>query len=181
MTRFELDEAMLLELLGAIPDVVALVGTDRTLRFVNRDAMGLSPDDVVGRDVMDPVPFEDLLRHSDALDRAFATAERGEIVGHQLRAADGRLEWFDTVGIPLVRDGRTEYVVIVSHNVTERVLAERERAVLAQLLTMCAWCGRVRGEDGVWVTLEAYVQRTTDEELTRGLCPSCEAETGEGP
>lgn len=181
MTRFELNETTLLELLAAIPDVVALVAPDRTMRFVNRDAMGVSPDDFVGRDVMDPVPFEDLLTHSDALDRAFATAEPGEILGHQLRSADGRLEWFDTVGIPLVRDGRTEYVVIVSRNVTERVLAERERAVLAHILTMCAWCGRVRGEDGMWVTLEAYVERTTDEQLTRGLCPSCEAETREGP
>lgn len=179
MTRFELDEATLLELLAAVPEVVSLVAPDRTMRFANRDLVGRSPEAVVGRDVMDPVPFEDLLTHSEALDRVFATAERGEIVGHPLRTADGRLEWFDTIGIPLVLDGRTEYVVIVSRDVTERVLAERERAVLAHILAMCAWCGRVRGEDGVWDTLEAYVERTTDETLTRGLCPSCEAATRE--
>jgi hypothetical protein len=34
--------------------------------------------------------------------------------------------------------------------------------------------------DGTWQTLDAYVERTADESVTRGLCPACESATGAG-
>ncbi len=179
MTRFELDEATLLELLAAVPDVVLLIGADRTVHFLNQEAAGYRPADAIGIDALTPIPNEALVERDETLERAFTTMQPVETSNIELAKPDGRRDWCDSTLIPLVRDGRTEYVVIVSRNVTERVLAERERAVLARILTMCAWCGRVRGEDGVWDTLEAYVERTTDDKLTRGLCPSCETATRE--
>jgi PAS domain S-box-containing protein len=180
MTRFEPDEATLLELLAAIPDVVLLIGADRTVRFLNQEVAGHRPADAIGADALTAIPNEALVERDEALERVFTTMQPVDISNNELVGPGGGRDWYDTTLIPLVHDGRTEYVVIVSRNVTERVLAERERAVLARILTMCAWCGRVRGEDGTWQTLEEYVERTTDETLTRGLCPSCEAATREG-
>jgi PAS domain S-box-containing protein len=180
VTRFELDEATLLELLAAVPEVVLLIGADRTVHFLNQEVAGYRPEDTIGTDALTPIPNEALVERDEMLERAFTTMQPLEIRNNELAGPDGRREWYDSTLIPLVRDGRTEYMVIVSRNVTERVLAERERAVLERILTMCAWCGKVHGEDGIWQTLDAYVERTTDESVTRGLCPACESATGAG-
>ena len=67
-----------------------------------------------------------------------------------------------------------------------RVLLDRERRISADLartldevrvlkglLPVCAWCNKVRDEDGDWQTFDAYITRHTDAEVTHGMCESC--------
>ncbi len=50
--------------------------------------------------------------------------------------------------------------------------AQRDVAELAQLLPICAWCRKVRSDDGYWEQLEAYLgQRQII--VTHGMCESC--------
>lgn len=41
------------------------------------------------------------------------------------------------------------------------------------LLPICAWCKRIRDDDGYWKQVEAYVHAHTDAEFTHGICPEC--------
>jgi hypothetical protein len=59
----------------------------------------------------------------------------------------------------------------------ERLLLELRRALedlktLRELIPVCAWCGRVRGEKS-WDELEAYLERHTRISFTHGICPDC--------
>lgn len=45
---------------------------------------------------------------------------------------------------------------------------------------MCAWCGRIRTEDGDWESVSSYLKRVADTDVSHGLCPSCEREQLEG-
>jgi hypothetical protein len=53
------------------------------------------------------------------------------------------------------------------------------RAALAEvkelrgLLPICAWCKRVRDQDGEWEVLETYLLNHTRAQLTHGMCPKC--------
>lgn len=41
------------------------------------------------------------------------------------------------------------------------------------LVSMCAWCTKVRDRDGRWQGLEEYLRERTGEEFTHGICPAC--------
>jgi hypothetical protein len=53
----------------------------------------------------------------------------------------------------------------------QKALAEVR--TLRGLLSICAWCKRIRDEQQAWQSVEAYVQSHTDAAFTHGMCPDC--------
>jgi CHASE3 domain sensor protein len=53
----------------------------------------------------------------------------------------------------------------------QKALAEVN--TLEGLLPMCAWCRKVRNDEGYWRQLEAHVQEHLDVNFTHGICPDC--------
>jgi DNA-binding response OmpR family regulator len=47
---------------------------------------------------------------------------------------------------------------------------------LRGLLPICAWCKRIRSDEGYWRQLETYLKTHMDITFTHGMCPSCFAE-----
>jgi len=41
------------------------------------------------------------------------------------------------------------------------------------LLPICAWCKKVRDDDGYWREIEVYVRSHSEADFTHGLCPEC--------
>ncbi|MCX7982704.1 MAG: PAS domain S-box protein [Syntrophales bacterium] len=72
-------------------------------------------------------------------------------------------------------------------DVTEKKQLEREREALIEkleralqqvkvmsgLLPICAACKKIRGKDGKWVQIEAYVREHSDADFSHGICPDC--------
>ena len=46
---------------------------------------------------------------------------------------------------------------------------------LEGLLPVCAWCKKVRNDEGYWQELEAYLQPRTKAAFSHGICPECAA------
>jgi hypothetical protein len=44
---------------------------------------------------------------------------------------------------------------------------------LSGLLTMCAWCKKVRDDRGYWKRVEAYICERSYGRVTHGICPDC--------
>jgi hypothetical protein len=44
---------------------------------------------------------------------------------------------------------------------------------LKGLLPVCAWCRRVRNDDGYWQQIEAYVRAHSEAEFSHAMCPEC--------
>lgn len=44
---------------------------------------------------------------------------------------------------------------------------------LQGLLPVCAWCKRVRDDEGYWDQVEAYLHKYTGIDITHGICPEC--------
>lgn len=60
----------------------------------------------------------------------------------------------------------------------ERLIRELEEALarvktLEGLLPVCAWCKKVRDDDGYFRDLWAYVERHTKAQFSHGICPDC--------
>lgn len=60
----------------------------------------------------------------------------------------------------------------------QRLVGELREALasvrtLRGLLPVCAWCRRVRDDQGYWNRLETYVAAHSEAEFSHGMCPDC--------
>jgi len=54
-----------------------------------------------------------------------------------------------------------------------------EVKTLTGLLPMCAWCKKIRDDNGYYHQIETYIATHTDARLTHGICPDCAKKFGE--
>jgi DNA-binding response OmpR family regulator len=58
--------------------------------------------------------------------------------------------------------------------VAERILGlRRELQQLEVLLPICSYCKRIRNDDESWESLESYIERRFETQLSHGICPDC--------
>ena len=60
----------------------------------------------------------------------------------------------------------------------ERLIRELQDAMakiktLSGLLPTCAWCRKVRDDDGYWKKVETYIEEHSEASFTHGICPEC--------
>lgn len=166
------DADELLEILAAIPDLVVLVGRDRTVRYVNRYEGGYEAEDIVGSSTADFMAPESRAQHIHLLESVFESGEPADELTTVVDA-DGEVGWWEGIMLPILRKGRVVAVAVVTRNVTARIEAEKELELLRSLLPVCSWCSAVRSEDGEWRTLEAYLEGASHSRVTHGMCPEC--------
>lgn len=58
--------------------------------------------------------------------------------------------------------------------------AELEKALgevreLRGLLPVCAWCNKVRDDQGYWNRVDFFLERNTRAEVTHSICPDCQS------
>ncbi len=51
--------------------------------------------------------------------------------------------------------------------------ALREIKTLSGLLPICAWCKKIRDDEGYWKKIDVYVSEHSDATFTHGICPDC--------
>jgi ligand-binding sensor domain-containing protein len=76
------------------------------------------------------------------------------------------------VGAPLLRMRRLRaHARELDRRVQEAI---SELKVLSGMLPICAWCKKVRDDQGYWNRIEAYLAARTDAQFTHGICPDCQ-------
>jgi hypothetical protein len=80
-----------------------------------------------------------------------------------------------------------EGISVLFRDISERRNAEVERerligelqATLAHVRTLrglipiCAWCKKIRNDQGYWEQLEKYLRSHSEADFTHGMCPEC--------
>jgi K+-sensing histidine kinase KdpD len=56
---------------------------------------------------------------------------------------------------------------------TELQAAMAEVKRLSGLLPICAWCKRIRNDEGDWQQIEEYITVHSEADFTHGICPDC--------
>ena len=57
--------------------------------------------------------------------------------------------------------------------ITELNAAMEEVRELRGILPVCAWCRKIRAEDGQWQTMETFLSANTRASASHGICPDC--------
>ncbi|MEX2048022.1 MAG: PAS domain-containing protein [Gemmatimonadota bacterium] len=175
----DLDAEILLGVLSVLPGTVLIVDEARMVRFVNRATSGHAPEAYIGADAFEILAPENRVQAAQAMDHVFDTGEPTTHLAQVLRP-DGGHDWYESRLISLTLPGRNRYVIIASQDVTARVEAERELAMVQSLLPLCSWCKKIRTEADEWQTLEAYLEDVSESHVTHGMCPDCEQRFANG-
>jgi hypothetical protein len=96
----------------------------------------------------------------------------------------GELTWWEDVWNISMRSG----VFVVFALVLARIKADHLRELklnadlqaallevkqLSGLLPICAWCKRIRDDEGEWESIETYITDHSAADFTHGICPEC--------
>lgn len=68
---------------------------------------------------------------------------------------------------------RREAVDARDHTIAELQQALDEVRTLQGLLPMCAWCKKIRDDQGYWDDVASYIARHTEASVSHGICPDC--------
>ena len=78
-----------------------------------------------------------------------------------------------------VRNSRLGLAIIAGLVITSLSLLyarhrlKHESEVLKGLLPICAWCKKIKDEDGTWTQFESYIRRRSAADFTHCICPGC--------
>lgn len=53
--------------------------------------------------------------------------------------------------------------------------AREEIQELRNLVPVCAWCRKIRSDEGSWETIEQYIHERGGSQVSHGICPDCMA------
>jgi hypothetical protein len=109
---------------------------------------------------------------------------------YRLKRHDGVYRWIFDRGVPFFDPASGDFLGYIGSciDITNQVSAElelkehHEKKVrsLESLLPICAWCKRIRSDDGKWIPLENYLQDNSGRNVTHGMCPTCEVKWNKG-
>lgn len=72
-----------------------------------------------------------------------------------------------------VLDPEANMVYAMARDITVLLAAQSEVRRLSGLLPICAWCKKIRDDEGYWQRIEAYIGERSEAQFTHGICPSC--------
>lgn len=172
------------------PACIMITDTEGNIEYVNPkfcELTGYSFDEAIGKN---PRILKSGEMTSDGYQEMWTAISSGREWKGEFhnRKKNGELYW-EFASISPVKDaaGRITHYVAVKEDVTERkhideerlkLVAELQQALakvktLTGLLPICAWCKKVRDDEGYWKQIESYVEAHSEAEFTHGICPDC--------
>jgi len=131
------------------------------------------------------------VEHVDEVPDLLGRIGRGEHILHYeaiRRRKDGQ-DITVSLSISPIRDNTGAIIgaSTIARDITERerIRRERERLIaelqdalakvktLKGLLPICAWCKKIRDDQGYWQQIEAYVRDHSEADFSHGICPLC--------
>lgn len=171
-------------------DAIISADLDRRILTWNAGAeriYGYAASEAIGR----PLSMLAADRGADELPAVVERLERGERMDHyetSRRRKDGGLVDVSQ-SVSAVRDesGHIVGLSAIARDVTERkrleqarneLVAELQAALadvrtLSGLLPICAWCKKIRDDQGYWNQLEGYLNARSGISFSHGICPTC--------
>ena len=83
----------------------------------------------------------------------------------------GMIVGASVVGRDITKHKQAEAALRLSEARLQEALDEGK--LMSGLLSICAWCKRIRDEHEIWQPMESYILAHSEAKFTHGLCPDC--------
>jgi HAMP domain-containing protein len=181
------NEEKLKYILDSLPDMILEVDSNLTIVWANKTALDLNPG-AIGHTCYESFPGNKKACENCYCSKALKTGKIEAGIMYQPASKTSGESYWENIGIPLKSDdNKTSTVLEVSSNVTDRVLAEKEKEklirelklalsdikTLSGLLPICSHCKKIRDDKGYWTQIESYIHEHSEAEFSHGICQEC--------
>ncbi|MFH2091214.1 MAG: PAS domain-containing protein [Pseudomonadota bacterium] len=181
------NEEKLKYILDSLPDMILEVDSKLTIVWANKTALDLNQD-AIGHACYQSFPGKQTACEGCYCSKALKTGKIEAGIMYQPASKTSGESYWENIGIPLKSDGKNTLTVLeVSKNVTDRILAEKEKEKLIRelklalsdikmlrgLLPICSHCKKIRDDKGYWRQIEGYIQEHSDAKFSHGICHEC--------
>jgi PAS domain S-box-containing protein len=159
-------------------------GHFRRLNLAWERTLGFSRSELTSRPFIEFVHPDDRAR---TLGQNALVRGGGQALGFENRylCKDGSFRWFRWNATP---DSPERVIYSVARDVTaskkvevrlERLVRALQEALtdakkpLREILPICSYCRKIRDDEDLWHTVEAYIARHTTSQFSHSVCPSC--------
>lgn len=178
---FGRDVEALAKTLEAIPEHVVVLDREGRILYVNHVEEGYERDAVIGTLAHQIISPDSRKLHERVLTQLFESGGAPEREYEtRIHAPDGSEQWYRSRMYPIHDGDRVVAGMLMVTNITELKTAQDElqRAretndQLRRLLPICSWCDRILNVEGTWETIESYLAREADTDVSHSLCPVC--------
>lgn len=159
------------------PAMLAYWDRDQRCVFANRAYLrwfGRTPESMIGttlRELLGPTIYALNLPYIEGALRG----ERQEFERELPDPAGGPARHSQATYVPHIEDGVVRGFSVHVAEITQLRNALAQVRTLKGLIPLCAWCRKIRGDQGDWTSLEQYLADHTDASVTHGICDACDA------
>jgi len=183
------NEERLRELFDNTTNMIQSVGPDGRIIYVNKawhEILGYDEQDVRDLNVFDIIAPESkeqcMLKF-----RKITEGKRLDGIEATFIAKDGKRVYVEGNASCKLVDGKPAYTRSIFQDVTERKQAEQEKERLIQelqialdeiktlsgILPICAYCKKIRDDEGYWNKVESYIASRSNAKFSHCICPGC--------
>lgn len=195
VTSLHESESTLRDITSLLGDGILVVDARGRSTFVNPKAealLGWSAEELLGTDLharIHEARLDGCTRPREACPTTRVLTTGIPDAAHEefFRRKDGTFLPVAFVVTPIHQKGRVNGAVLVFHDITARQAAIADQAklitqlrealarvnMLSGLLPICAWCKRIRDDQGYWQQVEVYLHAHADVSFTHGICADC--------
>jgi len=189
--ELKIQKAHFQRLFESAPEGIALLDAEGIVRDVNRafvHMFGRSREQMIGTNVLDTTVPEEGKEDARSALEAVMDGVTVHLEAERVRS-DGRRFTASIVALPVEDSGgaRTAYVLYRDITQKKRWDTERDELIhqlqkaltdvktLGGLLPICAWCKKIRDDQGYYHQIETFIAKHSDARFTHGICPECRA------
>lgn len=160
------------------PAMLAYWNRDQRCVFANSAYLhwfGRTPESLIGmnlRELLGQTLYALNLPHIEAALRG----ERQEFERAIPNPSGGPPRHSQATYVPHIEDGEVHGFCVHVAEITELRNALDQVRTLQGLIPLCAWCRKIRNDQGYWTSLEEYLTDHTDASVTHGMCEACASE-----
>ena len=182
-------EELLRAIGNAITDIMFVIDEDGRYIEVLTSSDNLlykNSSDIKGRLIRDIFPEEKANIFIETIQNTITTGNP-QVLEYELDVPKGQ-RWFEGRTAPLsgLINGKRA-AVWDSRDITNRKKNEEEKKklifdlqsaadrikTLSGLLPICAWCKKIKDDQGAWNHLENYISKHSNADFTHSICPEC--------
>jgi len=150
------------------------------------DLFGFSREEFLQLNVKDVIPPEQYQKSDKEFAKLNEQGDYDKFIGKQ-KTKDGRWLDIEVSASAIIKNGKVIGSRDIVRDITarkeaeakkERLIAELQNALaeiktLRGIVPICAYCKKVRDDEGYWNQVEAYIRKHTEAVFSHGICPNC--------
>ncbi len=183
------NEERLRELFDNTTNMIQSVSPDGRIIYVNNawhEILGYDENDILSMSIFDIIAPESkeqcMLKFKEIIE-----GKRLDDIEVTFIAKDGKRVYAEGNASCKLIDGKPVYTRSIFQDVTERKQAEQEKErlieelqvaldeikTLSGILPICAYCKKIRDDEGYWNKVESYITSRSNAKFSHCICPSC--------